>query len=311
MSRGSARESRWRFSCGVGACAVARCMQRRCKPAAAATAAQTDERRGLHPAPASSAEGSGCNEQGTRRSYTAAARQSRTQRGGRARTAAESEALTASSFVTAQTALLQSSGLAAAFSEPPPSPHVRRSQYRRGRKHRSQRSRCKQRGHFRKAASEGRLRRHCDVRARRTGNADGVVRALTMLVLCCGLQEYHRKFLSHSVRPDGRSLPSSRPVIIAADSITSASGSSLVKVGNTSVVCALKLEVGRPFDTKPQDGRLAVEVHLGPLCSPKFKAGRATESAVALSQWLTNAIIRSVEFGQKAAQRLAAPFCFS
>jgi hypothetical protein len=108
------------------------------------------------------------------------------------------------------------------------------------------------------------------------------------------------------------------------DSIPSCPGSSLVKIGSTSVVCGLKLEIGRPFDTKPQDGRLgqtnnigranasimvytiltflmfvlscvliAVEVHLGPLCSPKFKVGRATEQAVALSQWLTNTIIKS------------------
>jgi len=106
-------------------------------------------------------------------------------------------------------------------------------------------------------------------------------------------REFHRKFLQHSVRPDGRSLTAVRPTTIAADSISTSAGSSLVKLGATSVVCALKLEVGKPFDTRPQDGRLAVEVHLGPLCSPKFKAARATESSVALSQWITNAVINS------------------
>jgi exosome complex RNA-binding protein Rrp42 (RNase PH superfamily) len=98
-----------------------------------------------------------------------------------------------------------------------------------------------------------------------------------------------------------------RPTVIAADSISSSAGSSLVKVGNTSVVCGLKLEVGRPFDTRPQDGRLAVEVHLGPLCSPKFKAGRATESAVALSQWLTNAIIKSEQASSALLQSCDKP----
>lgn len=43
------------------------------------------------------------------------------------------------------------------------------------------------------------------------------------------------------------------------DSLTNCPGSSLVKIGSTSVVCAIKLEVGRPFDTKPQDGRLGQE----------------------------------------------------
>jgi hypothetical protein len=36
-----------------------------------------------------------------------------------------------------------------------------------------------------------------------------------------------------------------------------------------------------------------VEVHLGPLCSPKFRIGRATESSVTLSQGLTNALVNS------------------
>lgn len=98
-----------------------------------------------------------------------------------------------------------------------------------------------------------------------------------------------------SPSPDGRSLNAVRPTHIAPDSIPSCPGSALVKIGNTSVVCGLKLEIGKPFDTKPQDGRLAVEVHLGPLCSPKFKVGRATEQAVALSQWLTNAVVKSGE----------------
>lgn len=43
---------------------------------------------------------------------------------------------------------------------------------------------------------------------------------------------------------------------VAPDSIPSCPGSSLVKIGATSVVCAIKLEIGKPLDTKPQDGRL-------------------------------------------------------
>jgi exosome complex component RRP43 len=67
---------------------------------------------------------------------------------------------------------------------------------------------------------------------------------------------YHREFLSHGVRADGRALHHARHTLVAKDSITTSVGSALVKVGNTSVVCATKLEVGKPGDVKPQDGRL-------------------------------------------------------
>lgn len=42
------------------------------------------------------------------------------------------------------------------------------------------------------------------------------------------------------------------------DTVTSADGSALVKLGNTTVVCGVKLEVGKPQDTSPKDGRLGV-----------------------------------------------------
>jgi len=106
-------------------------------------------------------------------------------------------------------------------------------------------------------------------------------------------REYQRKFMEHGVRPDGRALNTVRPTVMAPAAISSCPGSSLVKIGNTAVVCAVKLEVGKPFDTKPQDGRIAVDVQLPPLCSPKFKVGRATEQAIGLSQWLTYAVVNS------------------
>lgn len=52
--------------------------------------------------------------------------------------------------------------------------------------------------------------------------------------------KYYRDFLNHDLRPDGRELDQFRPVVINVDSITSADGSAIVKIGNTTVVCGIK-----------------------------------------------------------------------
>lgn len=45
---------------------------------------------------------------------------------------------------------------------------------------------------------------------------------------------------AHSVRPDGRGLLKFRPAIVNVGSVKTADGSSLVKIGNTTVVCGIK-----------------------------------------------------------------------
>jgi hypothetical protein len=58
------------------------------------------------------------------------------------------------------------------------------------------------------------------------------------------------------VRPDGRLLLTPRSIQCAPTTLNSAAGSACIKLGETTVVCGLKLEVGKPFDIKPNDGRL-------------------------------------------------------
>lgn len=72
-------------------------------------------------------------------------------------------------------------------------------------------------------------------------------------------EEYYRKFLVHAIRPDGRTLTAIRKTIVSAGvsihwpnsfnhlpgSVTSAHGSSFVKIGSTAITCGIKAEVGR------------------------------------------------------------------
>lgn len=67
-------------------------------------------------------------------------------------------------------------------------------------------------------------------------------------------------------------------------SVSSADGSALVKLGNTTVVCGIKAEVGKPEAVNPNRGRLDVSLTLDPLCSPSFSIGKASEQCVSLGQ---------------------------
>jgi exosome complex RNA-binding protein Rrp42 (RNase PH superfamily) len=44
-------------------------------------------------------------------------------------------------------------------------------------------------------------------------------------------------------------------------SISSADGSSVVRIGATHVICGLKLEVGKPIDLAPRAGRIGMRTH--------------------------------------------------
>lgn len=52
--------------------------------------------------------------------------------------------------------------------------------------------------------------------------------------------KYYRDFINLNVRPDGRELDQFRPVRININSIGTADGSAIVKLGHTTVVCGIK-----------------------------------------------------------------------
>ncbi|KAK7818498.1 hypothetical protein U0070_013057 [Myodes glareolus] len=52
--------------------------------------------------------------------------------------------------------------------------------------------------------------------------------------------EYYRRFLKENCRPDGRELGEFRTTTVNIGSISTADGSALVKLGNTTVVCGVK-----------------------------------------------------------------------
>lgn len=74
--------------------------------------------------------------------------------------------------------------------------------------------------------------------------------------------------------------------------ITTTNGSSLVRVGNTTVVCGIKAEVSVPKQSSAKEGYLVPNVELSPMCSPKFKPGPPGEQAQVLSENLDRLLKR-------------------
>ncbi|XP_033631740.1 exosome complex component RRP43-like [Asterias rubens] len=102
--------------------------------------------------------------------------------------------------------------------------------------------------------------------------------------------EYYRTFIKEDIRPDGRELGEIRPTILNVGSITTADGSALVKLGNTTCICGVKAEFCTPEEDQPKCGIVVPNVELPPLCSSQFKPGPPSEKAQVISQLIADVI---------------------
>ncbi|XP_002733208.1 exosome complex component RRP43-like [Saccoglossus kowalevskii] len=102
--------------------------------------------------------------------------------------------------------------------------------------------------------------------------------------------EYYRQFLKKDVRPDGRELGEIRSTIVNIGSISTAEGSALVKLGNTTVICGIKAELCTPTNDEPKKGFVVPNVDLPPLCSPRFRPGPPSEQAQVVSQFIADVL---------------------
>ncbi|GIL72003.1 hypothetical protein Vretimale_572 [Volvox reticuliferus] len=104
-------------------------------------------------------------------------------------------------------------------------------------------------------------------------------------------EQYYDRFLSEGVRPDGRPLGRARAVTIGAGAITSVDGSALVKVGRTTVLAGVRLEIIRPDEMSPSLGQLALNVELAPFSSQEYRPGRQPDHVSAVTEHLTTALL--------------------
>jgi exosome complex component RRP42 len=91
-------------------------------------------------------------------------------------------------------------------------------------------------------------------------------------------------------RLDGRAPDEYRPVTVEPGWVTTADGSALCRIGDTTVVCGIKLEPGKPFADTPNAGVLTTNAELVPLSSPTFEPGPPHPRAIEVSRVVDRAI---------------------
>ncbi|GAA6004127.1 exosome complex component RRP43 [Rhodotorula paludigena] len=111
---------------------------------------------------------------------------------------------------------------------------------------------------------------------------------------------YLERFLAESIRPDGRPAGEQAPqadvwrdASANIGSVSTAPSSALVRLGKTSVVCGVTLEIAPPDLARPHEGFIVPNVDLSPLCSPLFRPGPPADEAQVLSSRLRDILISS------------------
>ncbi|KAF5772062.1 putative ribosomal protein S5 domain 2-type [Helianthus annuus] len=104
---------------------------------------------------------------------------------------------------------------------------------------------------------------------------------------------FHERHLLESVRPDARPLGKARDTSLALGAVGSADGSALAKIGCTTMLAAIKMEVMTPANETPDEGCIAIEFHMPAICSPIVRPGRPAEAAPVVSKQLSDTILSS------------------
>ncbi|GAA5901806.1 exosome complex component RRP43 [Sporobolomyces salmoneus] len=110
-------------------------------------------------------------------------------------------------------------------------------------------------------------------------------------------QPYLSKFLDERVRPDGRPLGTGKDVwrdaSVNLGSVSTAPSSALVRLGKTTVVCGITLEIAPTDISTPYQGFIVPNIDMSPLCSPLFRPGPPSDESQVLSSRLKDILISS------------------
>ncbi|KAL2632761.1 hypothetical protein R1flu_004240 [Riccia fluitans] len=99
--------------------------------------------------------------------------------------------------------------------------------------------------------------------------------------------QYIERYLDSAVRPDGRPLGRARPTDVVLGQVPTTDGSALVRLGNTTMLAGVKLELCVPSAETPDQGRIAIDFQMPPICSPHVRPGRPAEDACAINEQLS------------------------
>ncbi|KAG9119272.1 hypothetical protein FRC07_005770 [Ceratobasidium sp. 392] len=126
---------------------------------------------------------------------------------------------------------------------------------------------------------------------------------------------YFERFIAEGYRPDGRKADSWRDVSINVGSISTANGSALVRIGDSTIVCGVKAEIAEPDLERPDQGFIGTasprrvnfvltcpqvpNLDLPAICSPKFRPGPPAEEAQMLSERINDILVSTCAINPK------------
>ena len=102
-----------------------------------------------------------------------------------------------------------------------------------------------------------------------------------------------KKLIDSGKRIDDRKFDEFREIHVEKAPVVKAEGSSLVKLGNTTVLVGVKMDVGEPFPDTPEEGVLITSAELVPLASPSFEPGPPDENSIELARVVDRVIRES------------------
>lgn len=106
-------------------------------------------------------------------------------------------------------------------------------------------------------------------------------------------REYHSQLVAKGRRADGRSLEDTRQIKLETDAIRTADSSSLVKLGNTSLVCGCTIQLVQMQDGIEDTEEVKIKVELPPICSSPTTGYRTNQTAQLLTRALKSIIVDS------------------
>lgn len=92
--------------------------------------------------------------------------------------------------------------------------------------------------------------------------------------------EYHSQLIAKGKRADGRELEQFRDIKLEIDAIRTADSSSLVKLGNTSLVCGCTVQKSKFTENVENDEEIKIKIELPPVCSSPY--GKRTQNTAQL-----------------------------
>lgn len=102
-----------------------------------------------------------------------------------------------------------------------------------------------------------------------------------------------RDLLEQGKRIDGRALDEPRKLVIETNAIPKANGSARVRLGDTEVICGIKIQPDRPFPDMGDKGIFICTAELLPLSHPTVETGPPGEAVIELARVVDRGIRES------------------